>query len=399
MKYSAIAIICITLSSTVTALNSTSSQVRRKKSTKSKGSKSAKTPKWKTGALLEIELDVFGEVHPAKMDIGPDNRIYFTGGTDSRAYRVDKKGSAEMFAEITTGAGFTLGCQFDKKGNFFMVNGAGIYRVPARKLSNKKQPLPIEPDMFFPWTTGPAIPMSIDIDNNTGFAYVSDMGKGEIWKINTKSGDGAVWASSQDGSGAYDLLFGDPDSTNFLGVPFGVVEVMVDKKSEWLYFSAHERNFFGRIKMRDNGKAGRLQVLGEVPNRAALNGAFLDVRNIKLYGATPFLNFHNGIERKPKATRGGEIWMIDINDIDDKGEGGIPKLIVRDLKLGTLTDIITGHNFGNEADLYLLDGSFDTLEWPTGIVPDPDAPYHGAVRVLKSKHLKATTGENNGGDE
>merc|ERR1740124_529695 len=56
------------------------------------------------------------------MDIGPDRLLYFTGGTDSRAYRVDKDGNAEMFAEITTGAGFSLGSQFDDKGNYFIVN-------------------------------------------------------------------------------------------------------------------------------------------------------------------------------------------------------------------------------------------------------------------------------------
>jgi hypothetical protein len=43
---------------------------------------------------------------------------------------------------------------------------------------------------------------------------------------------------------------------------------------------------------------------------------------------------------------------------------------------------IGGFGFGEEKDLYLLDGSFDTLTWPTGVVSDPDASYHGAIRKL-----------------
>merc|ERR1712194_854053 len=73
-----------------------------------KTAKASKSHFMKAPALLEIDLDVFGEVHPAKMDIGPDGKLYFTGGTDSKAYRGDIEGNFENFAEITTGAGFTL---------------------------------------------------------------------------------------------------------------------------------------------------------------------------------------------------------------------------------------------------------------------------------------------------
>mmetsp|Transcript_14242 Transcript_14242/g.21279 ORF Transcript_14242/g.21279 Transcript_14242/m.21279 type:complete len:91 (+) Transcript_14242:511-783(+) len=46
--------------------------------------------------------------------------------------------------------------------------------------------------MFYAWTTGPEIPTSIDIDNNTGLAYVfGDMGQGEIWRIDTATREGA----------------------------------------------------------------------------------------------------------------------------------------------------------------------------------------------------------------
>lgn len=361
---------------------STKSPKTTKSPKQSKSMKSSKQSKAfsKADPLVEIDLDVSGEVHPAKMDIGPDGMLYFTGGTDSKAYRVDLEGNLENVAEITTGAGFTLGCQFDSAGNFYMVNGAGVYMISAATFSLEENNLPIEPEIFYEWTTGPAIPMSIDVDNNSGQAYVSDMGKGEIWKIDTTTREGAIWASSSDEG--YELLLGMEDSTNFLGVAFGVVEVMVDGNSDWLYFSAHERNFFGRIKIMNDGTAGDLQVLDTVEDRAALNGAFLDVRNNKLYGATPFLNFHNGLDREPEATRGGELWMLDLDDVDEDGNGGKAVRILKDLGYGTLTDVITGYGFGEEKDLYLLDGSFDTLTWPTGVIPDPDAAYHGAVRKL-----------------
>ena len=255
--------------------------------------------------------------------------------------------------------------------------------ITGDSIMNEDAVLPIEPEMFYEWTTGPAIPMSIDIDNNTGMAYVSDMGKGEIWRINTKTRKGSVWASSK--KAKYELLYGEPDSTNFLGVPFGAVEVMVDAESKWLYFSAHERNFFGRIKIKKNGKPGDLQVLATVEDRAALNGAFLDVRNNKICGTTPFPYFQNGVDCESKTTRGGEVWMVDLDNVDKNGKGGEAVRVWQDLDYGTLTDVITGYGFGDEKDLYLLDGSFDTLTWPTGVIPDPEAPYHGAVRKLTGR--------------
>ena len=184
-------------------------------------------------------------------------------------------------------------------------------------------------------------------------------------------------------------MYGESDSKNFLGVPFGAVEVMVYGGSNWLYFSAHERNYlFGRIKIMENGYAGRsLQVLATVENRAALNGALLDaVRSNKFYGATLFLKFQNGIEREPKATRGGELGMPDLDDLDEDGNSGEAVRVWQDLDYGTRTDVISGYGVGDEMHLYLLNGSlFDTLIWLGGVVPDPDAPYHGAVRKLKGK--------------
>ena len=98
--------------------------------------------------------------------------------------------------------------------------------------------------------------------NNTGKEYVSNMGKGEIWKIDTSTGEDAVWASRN--QVGYEMLFSKADSTNFIGLPFGVVELMVDGNSKWVYFSAGECNYFGRIRILANGDAGELQVLATV---------------------------------------------------------------------------------------------------------------------------------------
>ena len=98
------------------------------------------------------------------MDIGPDQKLYFTGGTYSKAYRGDVEGNFEMFAEITTGAGFTTGCRFDSAGNFYMVNGRGVYMIPASGIVDQNPTLPIEPHLFYKWTTAPVIPVSIDVD-------------------------------------------------------------------------------------------------------------------------------------------------------------------------------------------------------------------------------------------
>ena len=127
--------------------------------------------------------------------------------------------------------------------------------------------------------------------NNTGKEYVSNMGKGEIWNIDTRTGEDDVWASSN--QVGYDMFFGEADSTNFIGLPFIVVEVMVDGNSKWIYFSAGERNYFGRIRILANGDAREFQVLDTVDDRSGIDGAFLDVRNNNLYGATSFLNFQN----------------------------------------------------------------------------------------------------------
>ena len=57
-------------------------------------------------------------------------------------------------------------------------------------------------------------------------------------------------------------------------------------------------------------------MLSTVDDQEALNDAFLDVVNTNFYGDTPILNFQNGVDREPKATRGGEIWMLDLYNVN-----------------------------------------------------------------------------------
>ena len=97
-----------------------------------------------------------------------------------------------MFAYNITGTGFTLGCQFDSAGNYYMVNDTGVYMVPAASIIDRDAMLPIEPEMFYEWTTGSAISMSININNNIGMAYITDMGKAEIWWIDKTAREGAI---------------------------------------------------------------------------------------------------------------------------------------------------------------------------------------------------------------
>ena len=80
--------------------------------------------------------------------------------------------------------------------------------------------------------------------------------------------------------------------------------------------------------------------------------------------------------------------MLDLDNEDQAGNGGEAVRVWKDPNYGTLSDVITGYGFGEENDLYLLDGRYDNLTWPTGVLPDPSAPYHGAVSKLERKSAK-----------
>ena len=79
------------------------------------------------------------------MDIGPNQKLYFSGGTDSKAYWGDVEGNFGFFSEITTGEGFTLGCQFYSVRNFYMVNRRGVEMIPESGIVHQNPTLLIEP--------------------------------------------------------------------------------------------------------------------------------------------------------------------------------------------------------------------------------------------------------------
>ena len=73
--------------------NFAKAEEQSKRTLKTKGKKGSKAQKFYIAdPLLEIDLNVFGEVHPSKMDNGPDQKLYFNGGTDSKAYQGDVEG-------------------------------------------------------------------------------------------------------------------------------------------------------------------------------------------------------------------------------------------------------------------------------------------------------------------
>ena len=81
-------------------------------------------------------------------------------------------------------------------------------------------------------------------------------------------------------------------------------------------------------------------MLSTVDDQEALNDAFLDVVNTNFYGDTPILNFQNGVDREPNATHGGEIWMLDLVNLDEASDGGEPVRVLKELNYGTLAYVV-----------------------------------------------------------
>ncbi len=341
--------------------------------------------------LEDIAADTF---HPSKMDIGPDGHIYFNSATENRTYRVDEGGSLTLVAEFPdpTSSGFLLGCQFDQWGNLYVVNAKGLWKITAQDL-NADNSLPLYPVEPLFWIPDPILPMSVGIGIH-GNAYVSDIVGGRIWKIDTGTGEGDLWADNDQ----YPLL-GDPNSTNFLtplgmgpsGLGLGVAEVMPGPRGKWLYYTNHEGHGIYRIRIKGNGSAGKVQQIDKV-FPFALNGAYLDPVKNRIIVTSPFEYFENGLAQNPKAMAAGTLFVLDLNKIHihhkrDKIHihGAKIELLVHDYDLGTPLDIVSGRNFGtgNPDKFYVLDGSVDTLMWPTGQIPDPIRDPHAAIRVIQ----------------
>lgn len=335
------------------------------------------------GTLIDLETDPValsfhptGTFHPSKMDISPlDRKIYFNSATTSQTFRVDDSGTLELVATYPA-VGFLLGCQFDDMGNLYVVNGVGLWKIAASDLGSP----PVTPTVpHFTLPPAPFLPMSVGIDGN--HAYVGDMIKGEIWKIDTGTPEtGELWAdAANDG---YPLL-GNPNSTNFLngaspGPGFGVVELMPGPMGNWLYYTNHEGHSLFRIRIQNNGSAGVAQEIdGAFP--FAFNGAYLDPVEDRIYIGSPFTNFQNGLAQVPNAVAAGALFYV--NNLTGRIE-----LLVQDEDLGVPVDAISGRDFGSGHDdkLYVLDGSFDTLLWPSGDLPDPTKlPGHAAIRIVE----------------
>lgn len=338
-----------------------------------------------------------GSFHPSKMDVGPDGKVYFNNAVQNTTYRVDENGVLEQVAIYggDGGApcgspGFLLGLQFDSDGNLYAVNCEGLWKVNAADIpAPGAGPFDASGGLLFDIPDGDTmLPMSVGTDNE-GHAYVSDMVAGKIYKVNTSDGSpgaGAdatgLWADNDE----YPLL-GIPDSNNFLkGFPlcgancgFGVVEVMPDQKGKNLYYTNHEGNAIYRIKIKNNGSAGQVKKLDDVPP-FALNGAYLDPVEDLIIAGSPFTNFDFGFSG---AVASGTLFVLDLQDPKIRT---LTEVQLSDGKGAVSVDAVSGRDVGSGHPdlLYILDGSFDTLNWPpTGMKPDPFRASHAAIRVIE----------------
>ena len=320
--------------------------------------------------------------HPSKMDIGPDRKIYFNNSVDNTTYRVDEYGTLEAVATYGDGRecpfmfpGFLLGLQFDDRGNMYAVNLCGLWKVPADDIppdgngANVEDAFDASNNRFFP-IREPAVPQGLGIRGRD--AYIADMVGGKIYKVDLRTGqpgagadaDG-VWADND----RYPLL-GKPDSNNFLTgfvtcpngrCGFGSVEPMPGPKGRWLYYTNHEDNAIYRIRIRKSGRAGVVQKIDAV-EPFALNGAYLDPIEKVIYAGSPFTNFPQGFDG---AFPAGTIFVLDRLKRNAKIRP-LALMLLKDDLPAVPVDAISGRKFGsgNRRNLYVLDGSFDTLMWP-----------------------------------
>ncbi len=355
-------------------------------------------PKIVQGTPL-IEFEDTGSatrIHPTKMTIGKDQKIYFNSST-AIVYRIDEKGELEQVSVLPNAGGipdddFTIGITFDKRGNLYVSNNTGIYLISKNDL-RAELPAPNTKIADIPADLQSAMGLIADKKGNL---YLSDIFGGAIYKIDIDKGEAVKW-------------FSDPallapnvlPSNNLFGIGFGLTDLAIDQRGKYLYFGTQETHKIYRLRINRDGSAGELEELAHVPNLAFNGISFDSVRN-KIYLSVPWENFENGIQvDSDKVEVAGSIWAIDIKQLK-KDDSATPVELIRDINLGTAVDVVSGFKFGvgrkNAKKLYISDGSFDTFFWlngdPNGTpfppdenpepgVPFPDNNYHGAIRVVE----------------
>lgn len=337
----------------------------------------------------------FTRIHPTKMAIGKDRKIYFNSSA-AIVYRVDEDGTLETVTVLPNAGGipdddFTIGITFDRRGDLFVSNATGVFKISRRDLRPDvlAGPVPntkiadIPPDLLFAMglTAG-----------KRGNLYLSDIFGGAIYEIDKRTGDVELW-------------FSDPallapnvvPSDNLFGFGFGITDITIDGKGKYLYFGTQETHRIYRLGINRDGSAGALEELAHVP-QLAFNGVSFDRVTKEVYLSVPWEKFENGIQTPDPVTVGGSIWVIDVKKLKRDGFATPVKLIDDDA-VGAAVDVVRGTKFGhgNRDRLYVTDSSLDTFFWlngdPNGTpLPDPTPEagfpfpqnvYHGAVRVIE----------------
>lgn len=341
----------------------------------------------------------FTRIHPTKMAIGSDRKIYFNSSL-AIVYRIDEDGLLEAVSILPNAGGipdddFTIGITFDTRGDLYVSNSTGIYMMSAQDLQPDSLPQPVPNTKIGDLPAGLLQPMGLVADTR-GNLYLADWQGGAIYKIDIATGDGVLW-------------FSDPallapmvlPSNNLFGIGFGIMDLAIDTQGKYLYFGTQETHRIYRLRIKKDGSPGNLEELAHVPN-LAFNGISFDMVDNKVYIAAPWENFQNGIQVATDTVEvAGSIWVIDIEELEEDGVAH-PVELIRDIDLGTAVDVVSGSRFGRDEDhterLYISDGSFDTFFWPNGApngtpfppdtipeggVPFPRNTYHAAIRVIE----------------
>jgi len=339
----------------------------------------------------------FTRIHSTKMAIGKDRKIYFNSSA-AIVYRVDEDGALETVSVLPNAGGipdddFTIGITFDRRGDLFVSNVTGVYKISRHDLVPDVLAGPVASTKIASIPPGLIFPMGLT-DGKRDNLYLGDILGGAIYEVDTSTGDVQLW-------------FSDPallapvvlPSNNLFGFGFGLTDLASDGEGNYLYFGTQETHRIYRLGIDNDGSAGALEELAHVPH-LAFNGVSFDRVTKEVYLSVPWEKFENGIQSSDPVTIGGSIWVIDVKQLERDGFATPVKLIDDDA-IGSAVDAVRGTRFGQNGNgdrLYVSDASLDRFFWPNGdpdgtpFPPDsnpeagfpfPGNVYHAAIRVIE----------------
>ena len=268
--------------------------------------------------LIEFpDTGVFTRIHPTKMAVGKDGKIYFNTSL-AVVYRVDVNGVLEEVSVLPNAGGipdddFTIGITFDKRGDLYVSNVTGIYRISKKDLKPPMLAQPVPNTKIADIPAGLEFPMGLIADKK-GNLYVADILGGAIYKVDIGTGQGAHFFSSPELLAP--MVF---PSNNLFGVGFGLTDLTIDTEGKYLYFGTQESHKIFRLGIQPDGTAGQLEELAHIPN-LAFNGISFDKRSKTVFLSVPWVNFENGIQLPTnKVAISGSIWAINIRQLEKDG--------------------------------------------------------------------------------